>query len=395
MKLMKLLLKVTVSGLVLLIGVGATLIVGETTGLALTDLSNAPVEAVVKATNEDALYVSLDGQTGGIYRSEDDGRSWDKLSTNLAADISAIAIHPARNGMIFAGTTGGTIDANSASIWYSEDEGRTWDEYGFALPANSQGELPSVSALTADPNHPGVLYVGTDGAGLYRVQAGGYSRIGGASLHNLYVKDVIAIPDSPIYAISTEGLIAIEGDAWRKIENLPDGVVSLTVDPSDAQTLYMGTVGYGIHRSIDGGQSWHAINNGLGLQPGLILRVPAIAVDENNPRHLVLATAFGVGSQLVGDGIYESFDAGQNWVKLGETSELVNRLTIEDGTIYAATAKGLVQYGASPLPASPISWSRLDTLTNPTIMQSLILILTIAVAQLILVGRLKWIPQRA
>jgi hypothetical protein len=205
----------------------------------------------------------------------------------------------------------------------------------------------------------------------------------------------VATVDSPVYAVTTDGLIVIEGDAWRRIDTLPDGAVSLAIAPQDPKTLYVGTVGYGAHRSSDGGQSWQPINQGIGLQPGVILRIPAIAVDEANPQHLVVATAFSVGSQLVGDGVYESFDAGESWAKVGENRELVRHLTIEDGGIYAATAEGLVRYGAPLSPVSPDTIrTRVDGLTTPTGVQSLILAVTAAVAGWLLIGRLNWLSKR-
>ena len=113
----------------------------------------------------------------------------------------------------------------------------------------------------------------------------------------------------------------------------------------------------------------------------VILRVPAIAVDKYNPNHLAVATAYGIGSQLVGDGVYESFDAGESWVKLGSTQALVSGLTIRKDGVFAATSQGLIHYGQPLSGMSPQTvWARFDSLTNPTGTQILILILTLTVA---------------
>ena len=388
---MKTLFRIGLFCVVLILGTSAALIVGETNGLALVDLSTVPVETMTKAAYENTLYAALGDENGGIYRSHDDGRSWQRVGDGPAAEITTVATHPANERMLYAGTSGGTNPANG-KLWYSTNKGQSWTAYHFTLPANTEGEFPAVNALTVDPNRPGILYIGTEGQGLYRLQSGygGYMPVGGAPFQNLYVKDVVATVDSPVYAITTDGVIAVEGDAWRKIDTLPDAAVSLAIDPQNPKTLYVGTVGYVVHRSSDGGQTWQSINQGLGLQPGVILRIPAIAVDEDNPQHLAVATAFGVGSQLVGDGVFESFDAGESWTRLGEHQELVNRLTIEDGAIFVATDKGLVRYAA---PLSPVSSDTLRTrvngLTTPTVVQSLILVVTTAMAAWMLVGRLN------
>ena len=394
MKRKNIIFRFSLFSLILCLGTAAAMLVGETTGLAMADLSNTSVQALTHAANGDTLYAVLADEQQGIYRSDDNGHSWQKISSGPAANISAIAVHPANRQIIYAGTTGGNVTGDT-SLWYSNDKGRSWNRYGFTLPANPQGELPAVNVLTVDPNHPGVLYVGTEGQGLYRVQAAGYNRIGNMALYNLYVKDIVAVPDSPVYAVTTEGLLAIEGDAWRKIEPLPDGVVSLAVDPSNPDILYMGTVGYGAHRSTDGGESWQAINNGLGLEPGVILRVSVVTVDADNPRHVALATAFSVGSRLSPDGIYQSFDAGQSWARVADTREIVNRLTIKEGGIYAATAKGLVRYGEPLKTTPPISPVRLRTLVDsPTGIQTSILALTFVLGALVLVGRVEWLLRR-
>jgi hypothetical protein len=236
--------------------------------------------------------------------------------------------------------------------------------------------------------------VGTAGQGLYRFQVKeeAYELVGDPALHNLYVKDIIVSPDGPVYALTTNGLIVVSGDVWSKIESLPNLAVSLAVDPANPQTLYAGTAAYGAYRSTDGGQTWEPINTGLGWQPGVLLRVSAVTVDETNSQHLALTTAYEVGKQVVGGGVYESVDAGRSWIKLADSPAIVERLTIKDGGVYAATAGGLVRYGEPLPPASSLAWLQPESLANPTGIQVLILILTIALAGWALIGRLTWIP---
>jgi hypothetical protein len=126
--------------------------------------------------------------------------------------------------------------------------------------------------------------------------------------------------------------------------------------------------------------------------PGTALRVTSLAVDEQDPGHVVLATAYGVGSRLARGGIYESTDAGLNWTKLAEADGLVVNLKFNQGMVYAATASGLAQYGEPKTTSSAVSLPALYTLANPTGVQMLILVLTLALAGLALVGRRDWMP---
>lgn len=392
-------LRIALFTLILSVGTLAALLVGETTSLALADLSNASVGAMSEAPHGDTLYAALGAgiQPSGIYRSDDDGRSWQMISPGPPEMINALAVHPTDKHTLYATTTGGGSTPTQGSLWYSNDGGQTWNQDSLSLLLNTEQQPTTVSALSVDPHPPGVLYIGTEGRGLYRFHGvdEGYELVGGAPLRDLFVKDVVVSPDGQVYALTTSDLFVINGNAWRKIESLPDLAVSLAVDPASPQILYAGTVAYGPYRSDDGGQSWRPINTGLGWQPGVILRVSAITIDEANTHHLALATAYGVGSRVIGSGIYESFNAGESWDKVGDSDEVLTHLIITEGGIYAATTDGLIRYG-EPLSSGtpgPQRWFR--SLANPTGTQGLILILTVILAGWALVGRLAWMPGKS
>lgn len=393
MRKLNLLLRIGLFALILCLGTGAALVVGETRSLALADLSEASIGAVSEATSDGTLYTALVGDQQGIYRSEDNGYSWQRVGSAPAADISALAVNPLRSSLLYAGTTGQAGDSNRGLL-VSDNGGRSWSYTKFALPVDTSGQVPDVSALTISPTQPGVVYIGTEGQGLYRFynQTGQFEKIGGDSLAQLYVKDIITAPDGQLYAVATEGLLEIDGSRFQKIDTLPVNAISLVVDPTNPKTLYAGTVGYGAYRSDDGGQTWTSMNEGLGWQPGILSWAPAITIDPADSTHLALATGIGVGSEIVSDGIFESFDSGQSWTKVAQSDSLVEHLTIKDGGIYATTAQGLTRYGdLLPAPATTV-WSRLASLTHPTGVQALIMLLTLLFAGWILIARLTWMP---
>ena len=380
-------IRIALLTLIILAGTAAALFTGETTGMALNDLSGAPISAMSQPDQTDTVFAAIDGQLQGIFRSDDGGRSWQQVSTGPEAEVSALAVHPVHKDIMFAGTN----NPSGSNLWVSGDGGKTWDSNLFAMPADESGVSPVVSALSAVPDQPDLMYLGTWGRGLYRfdVREGRMELVGGQSRADLYINKIVANPDSPVYAVTTEGLMRINGIQMQKLKT-PDGVVSLAVDPTNPKTLYLGTVGYGLHRSVDGGQSWQALNSDLGLAPGVILRIPAVAIDKQNPQHLPVTTAFGVGSQVVGDGLFESFDGGQSWNRLADLSEIVNKLSIKSGSIYAATSNGLVQYGQPAAIAETLLQQRLESLANPTRVQWVILLLTAMLGIWILFARLPW-----
>jgi photosystem II stability/assembly factor-like uncharacterized protein len=338
--------------LILILGTMVVPLMDESEGLAPTDLSGTSVRAMATSAHGDILYAGLTGgsQPAGIYRSDDNGRTWRLISSGPSAAMNALAVHPVNDAVIYAGTAGGPA-ATTDSLWRSDDGGQTWHRFTMILPANSYGELPAVNTLAVDPNQPGIVYVGTDGHGVYRINddngRNSYKLVGGLSLYDAHVNSVVVGPDSRVYALTGDGLFVSHGDAWQKL-SLPELTVSLAVAPDDPQTLYAGCVSTGAYRTTDGGQTWEPINNGLEMIPGAALRVTALVVDEQNPNHVVAATAYGVGAfavQLVPWGIYESRDAGRSWIKQTDTNEVVRQLTINQGVISAATANGLARYG--------------------------------------------------
>jgi photosystem II stability/assembly factor-like uncharacterized protein len=377
--------------LILVSGTVAALAVGEVRGLALTAMSKAPVGDIVQAADSNTLFVTLGNEKQTIFRSHNGGYSWEQLNPGFPGPIKTLANHPLYPDILFAGTVT-SLDRQGGNLWYSSDGGQTWDARLFGLPLDSGGQSAQITALTPSISQPNFMFMGTWGQGLYRfdIREGRMEPVGGQSGANLFVNDVVSSAGSPAYAVTTEGLMRINGMQLEKLST-PDGVVSLAVDPSDPQILYIGTVGYGVHRSTDAGNSWQPLNNGLGLRPGVILRVPAIGLDHNNPRHLAVTTAFGVGSMLVGDGLFESHDGGQSWTRVADlNNEIIDKLTIDSRGIYLATSNGLVRYG-DPVP-TPVSgaWQRIQTLASPTGVQLGILAITLLFGIWALFVRLSW-----
>lgn len=375
--------------LVLCLGTIAALVVDETTGLALADLDNVPVQALAPA-GANVTYTILDAEHQyGIYRSDNNGRTWQKVGSAPEATIHALAAHPVENRILYAGSAGGLAETTH-NVWRSTDGGRNWHNLGPALPAGPDGQVPAVTAVAVDPVRPDLVYVGTDGQGVYRYDnAGqdGYEVLGGRTLSQAHVRNLVAAPDGRLYALTNTGLYAAAEDTWQKLDRLPGFPVSLAVAPANPNILYAGDASSGLYRSNDGGQAWQPITAGLGLVPGASLRVTALAVAEQEPDHLIVATAYGLGSRLGPGSLFESTDGGRSWAKLAGLEQVVTQLSFEQGAAYAATAGGLKQYGQPPV--RPVA--DLANLTHPSGVQLLILVLTVSLAALILVGQTGWV----
>jgi photosystem II stability/assembly factor-like uncharacterized protein len=299
--------------------------------------------------------------------------------------------------VLYAGTGAGSA-ALTNSLWFSDNAGQTWRQFSIGLPVSPEGLVPGVTALAVDQNQPNVLYVGTDGHGVYRftVEPGdyGYELVGGISLVTAHVNGLVVGPDSAVYALTNDGLFFTDGRAWQSINPPEKSVVSLAVAPDDPRRLFAGTASTGLYRSTDGGRTWEQAMQGLYMIPGVPLRITAVAVDQQNPYRVVAAAAYGVGSQITNESIYESRDAGYTWRRLAGTNSLVTQLTANQGVVYAATAGGLARYGQTPAPTAESWFLAARSLAHPSGVQILVLALTAILAGLVLIGRLEWIAGR-
>ena len=120
---------------------------------------------------------------------------------------------------------------------------------------------------------------------------------------------------------------AARADLWVPASGVPSGEpVALAIDPSTPTTLYQGTVGGGVFRSTDGGNTW--------TPAGLANRVVrALAIDPSTPTTLYAGT---------GGGVFRSTDAGASWTALGLTDlhtqvEVLAIDPVTPTTLYAGT----------------------------------------------------------
>jgi photosystem II stability/assembly factor-like uncharacterized protein len=115
-----------------------------------------------------------------------------------------------------------------------------------------------------------------------------------------------------------------------------------TKEPSGKITLFVGAASGGVWKSDDGGTRYRPVFDEQSVQS-----IGAITIDPNNNKNVWVGTgeSWTRNSVSIGDGIYKSTDGGETWNHVGlEKSERIARIAITPGksdTVFAAVPGAL------------------------------------------------------
>jgi photosystem II stability/assembly factor-like uncharacterized protein len=219
-----------------------------------------------------AMIVYAGGETiegfPPVFKSVDGGATWSPSGTGITSEIvQALVIDPTSPSTLYAATYDG-------GVFKSADGGGLW-----ASLATSPQEV-DIQALTMDPTNSSTLYLATEGQGPYKTTDGGATwtqKLNGlidpndpffVSFRNRADESITVDPQNPstVYLGTLDGAVfkSTDGaDNWVKMTTPPNLRAHVVVDPADASVVYAGTTGGGVFRSPDGGVTWAAFNTGL------------------------------------------------------------------------------------------------------------------------------------
>jgi photosystem II stability/assembly factor-like uncharacterized protein len=110
---------------------------------------------------------------------------------------------------------------------------------------------------------------------------------------------------------------------------------------SESRKIYVGTAGGGVWRSTNAGASFKPVFDKYCQSIG------AIAIDQSNPTTIYVGTGESNmrNSVSIGNGMYKSTDAGENWVRIGlDSTEHISKIIVDpknSNTIYVAVPGAL------------------------------------------------------
>jgi len=206
-----------------------------------------------------------------VWKSVDGGAQWRQLHHGLQNTVvNAIRVHPQRPQRIFLCTADNGVMA-------SEDGGRHWQR---KMAGVVDGHAQGLEFSAQDPQKMFLIMNPWEKRGRVHVYR---SADGSESWHDIG----FPAPSTPL-----PGFGFVDG-----------AVTNLAVDPTDDRTLYVGTNGYGVFKTVNGGKDWVSANDGLATP--FIKGPRALLIHPRKPQVLLASTQQG--------GIYQSLDGAKTW----------------------------------------------------------------------------------
>src|SRR4051812_36735516 len=241
------------------------------------------------------------GVGGGVWKTEDAGITWNPISDGQIAtgSIGSIDVAPSDPNQVWVGTGSAAIRSNviiGRGVYKSLDAGKTWQFAGLkdsgqiggikVHPVNTNTVWLAALGSPFGPNEERGIFKTTDGGKTWRKTVFVNNETGG--------RDIEVDWENPdiLYAAMYKG--------FRKGWDIVSG------GPASEG---------GIYKSVDGGESWKHITNGL---PKDLIGKIDIDISRSNP-HVLYAMVEGLGNK---GGLYRSNDAGESWAIVNSSQQL-------------------------------------------------------------------------
>ena len=277
---------------------------GDSWQLASLGITSVVIETVAASPAYSSDATLLAGGPGGVWRSVDDGQSWQRTTLDYAAvsDLECAAdyassrkVFAATKGGVFASVSGGRrwfsaqgdlevlgvqdvtlspaggiwIGTTDGGAFYSNDDGRHWQPRSQGLGSQNVSTIQYVGQLDGHD----YLVVGTRDAGVYYSSDGGITWTpalrGPQSPHPRALATGVGFADRVwTFAATSTGVFRSGdlGDTWDDagLFGLDLCCIALHPDYAARPNCYAGGTRDGVFQSLNGGLTWGSLNHGLG-----------------------------------------------------------------------------------------------------------------------------------
>ena len=240
------------------------------------DMDNSGRTCMIAVNPVDPRILYLAAASGGIWKSVDEGKSWNPIGDQLASmSVGAVCIDPFNPNVVYAGLGEPHYSLDSfqgAGFLRSRDAGRTWE-----LLASDVFIGYTFSRIVPNPRRPGFLYAATSRGVFRSLDSGGtwVQLLGGPAT------DLLVDPKSDGTLIASIGL------PWGSPRN-------------------------GLYKSTDAGASWKKLTSDLPTNTQALGRIQMDQC-EAYP-NVIYASLYGNSGGIVG--LYKTTDFGGHWIRM-------------------------------------------------------------------------------
>lgn len=246
----------------------------------------------VHPKNSDVVYVAAYGPLWsaggerGIYKTTDGGETWENiLEVSEHTGFNEIHIDPRNPEILYAAAhqrrrhvwtyvSGGPESA----IYKSEDGGENWRKLTAGLP----GEKGRIG-LAIPPSNPDIIYAMIEGHGTYKSDNRGehFSKVDGYNTSGNYYVELVPHPQNEniVYSMDTYMHLTTDGGkSWQRVPEKNKHVDNhcLWINPKDPAQMIAGCDG-GLYETFNNGNDWH-------FKPNLpVTQFYRVAVDNAKP----------------------------------------------------------------------------------------------------------------
>ena len=277
----------------------------------------------------DPLTYYMGTTGGGLWKTENAGVRWTNISDGFfkTGSVGAVAVSESDPNVVYCGmgehAPRGVMTSYGDGVYKSTDAGKTWKKIGLE-------KTFQISRIIIHPKNPDIVFVGAQGAingptqdrGIYKSVDGGvnWKKV-------LYVNDLTGCSE---LSLDYSNPLVMYATMWHH-QRLPWKVIS-------------GGPGSGVYKTVDGGETWKKIENGLPKELGKM----AISVSRANPEKVYAVIESDTEKEQ--GGLFVSDNGGEEWSKVSSDHRLVQRAWYyievfadpqDENTVYVMSAPAL------------------------------------------------------